>query len=246
MPWGNNNGKTSIERLDPAVTPPSYGVYMHVQRYQYASKFAFGRVLDLGCGVGYGSNILAMSENVNEVNSIDISSSAINYAKKYYAHKKVKYIISPAEKLPFDDEYFDVVTAFEVIEHVTDYQKVLKEVFRVLKKEGYLFISSPNPRDIVNRLKYHIFNKPFPDKYAENPHHTKEFYYEELLNILKNNGFIIDSSFGQTIRLPPLNYLLRSKIFYKIAVNLGKLFPKYSIVYVFKCHKGEKNEKNKN
>ena len=239
MPWGNNKGKSEIERLDPAIASPSYGVHMHVQRYQHASKFAFGRVLDLGCGVGYGSKILAMPEKVNEVIAIDISSSALNYAKKYYAHKKVKYLLSSAENLPFDDKYFDMVAAFEIIEHVTDYQKTLKEVFRVLKNNGYLFISSPNPRDLLNRLRHQILSKPFPTKYQENPLHTKEFYYEELFDIIRNNGFKIEDSYGQTIRLPILNYLLKSrhKCLYKIPVDLGKLFPNYSLVYVFRCRK---------
>lgn len=239
MPWGNDEGKSAIERLDPMITPPSYGVEMHIQRYQCASKFAFGAVLDLGCGVGYGSNMLSIPEKVNEVIGIDISSSALNYANRYYDNNKVHYALSSAESLPIGDKYFDVVTAFEIIEHVADYQKTIREIFRVIKNNGYLFISSPNPRDMLNRLRHRLFGKPFPDKYQKNPHHIKEFYYEELFDILKNEGFKIEDSYGQTMRLPILQTFIKSKhrCLYKIPIDLGKLFPKYSIVYVFRCRK---------
>jgi ubiquinone/menaquinone biosynthesis C-methylase UbiE len=230
MPLDINKG--FIERCDPFVATLSGGVYAHMQRYLYASRFAFGKALDLGCGVGYGSYILANSEKVSKVTAIDISPSALKYAKKYYHHQKIEYIQRNVDNLPFDDDFFDTIIAFEIIEHVKNYEKVIKEIYRVLKNGSYLFISSPNPRDILNRLRHYIFNKPYPVKYQDNPHHIKEFGYEEMVNILTKNKFEVENSYGQMFRLPILYHLLRIKHFHWITVNLAKPFPRYSLTYV--------------
>lgn len=80
--------KSVIKRLDPALSKPSYGNYMHIQRYKFAAKNVYGKVLDLGCGFGYGSAILANSEKVEKVIGADISTSAVEYAKKIIATTK--------------------------------------------------------------------------------------------------------------------------------------------------------------
>ena len=79
-----------------------------------------------------------------------------------------------ATKLGFDDETFDVVTSFQVIEHVRDSSKFLLEIKRVLKKTGIALISTPNKKTYSpNTLK------------PENPFHVKEFYPDELNELLK-------------------------------------------------------------
>lgn len=156
--------------------------YAHIQRYKFAAKFSKGKILDLGCGTGYGSKILF--ERGNEVYGIDISKEAINYAKRKY--QGPKYICSPAENLPFPDEFFDAITAFEVIEHIKNYEQALNEIYRVLKRGGDFFLSTPNPRHLARILKHFIFHKPYPEKVGPNLIIIRSFIMMNYLNYLKN------------------------------------------------------------
>jgi len=170
--------------------------FEHLQRYKYAiAKIGSGKkVLDLGCGTGYGSFLIY--QNHNEVVGIDISQKAINYAKKKY--KGPTYLICSAENLPFNNEVFDAVIAFEIIEHVSDPQKVINEIKRVLKNDGQLFISSPNLKNFYTIFKYILFKKPYGDKInSKNIYHIKEFAYDEFLNFIQNNNFDILFKYGQ-------------------------------------------------
>jgi len=199
----------------------------HLQRYEYASKRVEGKILDIGCGTGYGSKMLHDANN--KVYGIDVSLGAIGYAAKNYP--RPEYICGSAEKLPFDDECFDAITAFEVIEHVSNPYKTLSELHRVLKKGGDLFISTPNPRHLVNVLRHILLGRPYPEKVnTSNIYHIKEFHYDEFIGLLQTKGFKLKSKYGQTVSgIPTL---------YGTALDLGKVFPKYAETIVVHCIKG--------
>jgi ubiquinone/menaquinone biosynthesis C-methylase UbiE len=228
--------------LNPQVTN-KIDAYTHLQRYKYAARKLKGRILDLGCGTGYGSKLMIdTGKEIKEVYGIDVSSNAINYAEKN--HPGPKYICGSAEKIPFPNNYFDGVVAFEVIEHVSNAEKVLEEIHRVLKPNGDLIISTPNPRNLENRIKHFLFKKPYPKKiYEMNIYHLKEFYYEEFLSLLQKRKFKIKSKFGQTLIIfhREIIYLLkRIPFFYRIFVCLGYYFPKYADTIVFWAKKNER------
>ncbi|OUR96929.1 3-demethylubiquinone-9 3-O-methyltransferase [Halobacteriovorax marinus] len=103
------------------------------------------KVLDLACGGGFLSNHLS-SEHY-QVSAVDISPNSLAIAKKYDESKKVQYIESSIEKLPFENESFDVVFLMDVLEHLDDPKIALKEAARVTKKNGFIF--------------YHTFNRTF-------------------------------------------------------------------------------------
>ena len=103
----------------------------HVARYAFARRYAHGkRVLDAGCGTGYGSAELAQS--AAEVTGVDIAADAIEYASANYPIAGLRFIESSCTAVPFPAESFDLVVAFEVIEHLTDYRAFLDECARVL------------------------------------------------------------------------------------------------------------------
>lgn len=109
----------------------------HVARYRYASEQLAGvTVLDLGCGIGYGSKMLA---GTNDVYGIDISDEAIDYAKSHYSHPRVTYLATSLDKLSSIEA--DAAVAFEVLEHLEDPRPLLS---RLSKELGRLIVSVPD------------------------------------------------------------------------------------------------------
>jgi SAM-dependent methyltransferase len=139
----------------------------HVARYTWAAGFCSGRrVLDAGCGVGYGCELL-LRAGAAEVVGIDNSAAALELARSSVSGD-VRWDLGNVASLPYDDGSFEVVVCFEVIEHVDDQDQVLDELARVLRSDGLLLISSPNR-----------------DRYVPgNPHHRHEYTRAELQQAL--------------------------------------------------------------
>jgi SAM-dependent methyltransferase len=96
----------------------------HIARYAFAARLATAkRVLDLGCGTGYGTAELARF--ATEAVGVDVSAEAIEYAKAHY--RSARFIEVSALDLPFADQSVDLVTAFELIEHLSDARALLTE-----------------------------------------------------------------------------------------------------------------------
>ncbi len=145
----------------------------HIARYKYAIKFikAGDKVLDIACGSGYGSNMLA--ENGAQVWAGDMDASAVALAREKYNKNNLVFKRMDATELPFEDNKFDVVVSFETIEHIENYKKFINELKRVLKANGQLILSTPN---VVATKKLKI----------NNPFHIKEFTQQELLSLLSD------------------------------------------------------------
>jgi SAM-dependent methyltransferase len=113
----------------------------HLARYVFAARFAAGRrVLDAGCGTGYGSAELART--AASVTGIDVSRDAVEWAHGNYP--KPAFLNGSCATLPFRAAAFDVVVAFEVIEHLYQPTAFLAECRRVLTPDGLLIVSTPN------------------------------------------------------------------------------------------------------
>ena len=146
----------------------------HMARYHFAVRLARGkRVLDAGCGAGYGSAELA--DVAESVTAIDIAPEAVEYARAHYPFPNLAFEQASCTLLPYGDGAFDLVVAFEVIEHLADWRAFLQEVRRVLAPAGQLIVSTPN------RLYY--TESRGPD--GANPFHVHEFDFEEFNRELK-------------------------------------------------------------
>lgn len=157
----------SAERFVPETMQGQLIEAEHVIRYWWAAAFANDkRVLDAGCGVGYGANILAEA-GAREVVGVDNAAEVIE-AVRDRARPNVYLEVGDLRHLGFPDDSFDVVVCFEVIEHVEDPFAVLDELARVLSSTGFLALSTPN-RDT------HV---------PGNPHHLHEFTPAELRDAL--------------------------------------------------------------
>ncbi|MDD5289018.1 MAG: class I SAM-dependent methyltransferase [Dehalococcoidales bacterium] len=161
--------------------------YLHLNRYRFSTQFIQGKhCLDIGCGTGYGSMYLAR-KGAHSVTAGDYSKEAIAYAKKSLLQSqtdKIDFQILNATFLPFQEEAFDTVISFEIIEHLKDYRKFISEARRVLINSGTLVLSTPNRQA-----------GPFFFKTSWN-HHHHEFTPSELINIM-SEGFEHIEIYGQ-------------------------------------------------
>ena len=219
--------KFTGERAIPHKTKKSI-MNEHLERYKFAKAFIKNKkVLDIACGVGYGSEIL--KENAKEIYGGDISKEAIEFAKENYPG--INFSVMDATKIPFKDNSFDAIVSFETIEHFKEYKQFIKEVERVLKKGGLFICSSPN-KDITS---------PFRKK-PGNPFHTQEFKVEEFKTMMENSfknikifgqmpvkndlKFKIKTIFMRTFIYKTLLFFAKKIIKYRISNNIGENYAK--------------------
>lgn len=159
----------------------------HLQRYEWCLPFVAGKnVLDIACGEGYGSHILARSAAA--VIGVDISAEAVQHAEsKYAGAESLSFKLGDAAEIPLPDQSVDVVVSFETIEHHVRHHEMMSEIRRVLTPDGLLIISSPN-------------KKIYSDLGGgdHNHFHVKELYFSELDQLLRQY-FSGVSYFGQRV-----------------------------------------------
>lgn len=143
------------------------------ERYNFCNQYIKSKkVLDIPCGVGWGTSLLKKAAFII---GIDISSEAIDYAKKHYANKNRKFYLGEMPSIPLKDNSIDVVICLEGFEHVPLYigTRFIDESKRVLKRGGLLIITCP------------VFNEK--GKTTGNPYHLSEYPEYELIKILNEN-----------------------------------------------------------
>ncbi len=149
----------------------------HLISYEYALKYTKNKnVLSIGCFIGYGEEILA--SNAKKVVAIDEDLEAINFAKKTRSKKNIEFKKIDALELPFKENTFDVITAFQLIEHIqpNSLPDFLEKMKSLLKPGGLLIITTPN-----RKFRLLPFQKPF------NPEHFQEFTKRDLEQVLRKN-----------------------------------------------------------
>lgn len=148
----------------------------HMHRYNMLESVVTGKVvLDAACGTGYGSNIIAQS--AERVYGLDISEEALSYATEHYCRENLFYVQGSIDKLPFEENAFDVLISFETIEHVNAEMQMmfLKEIKRVLKPDGILIMSTPNKKVYTDEANLQL-----------SEWHVKEFYENEFHEFIES------------------------------------------------------------
>lgn len=172
----------SGERLETFITNEI--MVEHIHRYAIACELvANKKVLDIACGEGYGSYLMAATAAF--VTGIDINAETIVKANEKYKRSNLEFVQGNAEEIPVEDHSFDIVVSFETIEHLENHQLLLTEIKRVLKPEGILIISTPNKLFYSDKNGY------------INPFHKKELYLNEFKDLL-TRAFINYRVYSQT------------------------------------------------
>jgi SAM-dependent methyltransferase len=144
------------ERFDPRDADGTLIESEHRARYHFAAQAVAGKaVLDAGCGVGYGIEILA-GGGAGAVSGVDLDADAVATAKERYGELAEAVVEGDLRELPFDAESFDVVVCLEALEHVDGAGKALAELRRVLRPDGVLVVSSPNPAGYPEGNRHHV------------------------------------------------------------------------------------------
>jgi len=142
--------------------------------------------LDIGCADGTNTEHIHKAFPNLTIVGIDYYEKAINYAKE--TKPKIKFVTADAHELPFRSNYFDTVTAIEVLEHLHKPQKALKEIYRVLKPGGYLVIGQDTD-SLLFRTVWWLWTKWKGSVWAGSHINCSE--PKEIILLLQKNDFLI-------------------------------------------------------
>ncbi len=146
---------------------------IHTRAYEQTALYTAGKaVLDLGCNTGYGSRIIKASGA--EVTGVDVSMEVITIAMQKYGSAGIEFHCSDGGRLPFAEQSFDIVTIFQLIEHLIDHDRFLTEILRVVRPGGWVIFTTPN-----GSMRLHPGTRPW------NPFHVREFSGDELQGLLR-------------------------------------------------------------
>jgi SAM-dependent methyltransferase len=145
---------------------------LHIERYEFASKHLNkGNILDIACGVGYGSYIIAQNDNCETITGVDIDADAIKYAKERYIHPKITFTNKNALEYTGNIKY-DTIISLETIEHIPNPANYIAHLKTLIKPGGYLIGSVPTTPSV-----------------DANPHHVTDFTPASFRRIFTKLGF---------------------------------------------------------
>ncbi len=179
----SNQGERILETDNPRM------VSSHRERYHLIRRYIKpgDRVLDCATGTGYGAAMLA--KHCESVDAVDLSETAISYAREHYRVSNLRFQVGSAYQLPFGDSTFDLFCSIETIEHVDKPDQLVKEAIRVLKPGGLFVVSTPNR--VISNLK--------SNERPANPFHLFEWSLLEMRNFLA--GYFSEVTYwGQRVR----------------------------------------------
>lgn len=157
-----------------------------------------GRMLDIGCAFGY--LLLRTNTFFKEVYGIDISDFAIEKARKVVPRAKLKNLDLNKDALPYPDNYFDLITAYDVLEHTESLEKNLRKILPKLKENGFLVICVPL-KDTLSGKMIQFFNKDVSHISVPSRRELMSIISKLNLKIIEKNCFLLVPFFNTIFRL---------------------------------------------
>lgn len=149
------------------------------ERERLLRRWVQGTVLDVGCATGVYVDLLAKAGH--EVRGIDLSDELVSYAR---THRRGHFDVGDAEALPYGDDAFDTVLAFDVLEHVDD-ARALAEIARVARRRVLIAVPARTPSELLDAgllLRHH-----------EDPSHRRAYARADVERLVLRAGLRLES-----------------------------------------------------
>lgn len=211
-----------LQKKITILSPIKKSIYPYLEIIKQANK-----ILDIGCGKGLFLDVL--KKNGKETYGLEPDLNAVEILKKK-GHHATQGNISAS---PYESNYFDLITMFQVFEHIEDPSTLINEVYRILKPGGYFIIETPN-------IESDLASNKNLWRSLEFPRHLILHSPKSISNLLKNANF----SPNIFIRVSPTDiretYFLRKKTesAFKRRLCFILMLPHIIIQYIFRAKKG--------
>lgn len=186
------------------------------------------KIVDIGCGLGEQLYFLKQLIPSASFVNCDIDPQIIELGKKKYSD--IEFKLQSADSIEFDDKSVDVIICSNLIEHVNNPEKVLREIRRVLKDDGLLLIDFPNGY-CMGELIFRWGGRLYHGKSS----HLQAFTYSGAINLLRKNNLYINEEIHCLGYGPYINHSIYKTLFgskYKtISALINKIFFKLKIKY---------------
>jgi 2-polyprenyl-3-methyl-5-hydroxy-6-metoxy-1,4-benzoquinol methylase len=206
----------SLERLVPDDLSENEAtgrdtLRLHLERYLFAkSNLTSGSVLDIACGVGYGTPLLAENPQTSNALGVDISAASIQYALQRYGNPRVSYTCCDAMHFSPGRQFGNIVS-LETVEHVDDPKAFLAHLVSLLQPGGRLIASVPITPSV-----------------DANPHHRSNFSQKSFLLLGEAVGLRFLTSMNQIQHFSPVAMGMRSEARTAgLRRNLGSFYLKH-------------------
>jgi ubiquinone/menaquinone biosynthesis C-methylase UbiE len=169
--------------------------FWHKRRFEEVGKLTEpvgGVVLDIGSADGMFTRVILDKTKAKKIIGVDVLKNSVDWANKHWRkNKRMKFKVGDAHKLEFKARSFDAVFALEVLEHVYDPDQVLKEIKRVLKKNGYALFLVPTD-SLLFRFIWFLWTKMRGRVWKET--HIQTYRNNYLPKVCQKAGFQVEKN----------------------------------------------------
>ncbi len=189
--------KETLERIVPGAADQRHiagddTLQLHLARYQFAAQFARGKVLDIACGVGYGSAVLAEVAKVGHVTGVDLSEEALDVARQRYARPNITFV--QGDCMTYRGDPVETIVSLETVEHLPEPEKFIRRIAEQLLSQGTLIASVP----VTPSMDF-------------NPYHLHDFTPRRFEALMRSAGLQVVDRFLQVQSYRPVAALRRKE-----------------------------------